>query len=265
MVWLRRFSVCAVAFTLPLVVQPAAGAAPGDASVTVVHGLPDFTADIYVNGELLLDGFRPREVAGPLELAPGRYDIDIRNVGDPQDATPVLADTIDVPAGAVAAVVAHVDSAGEPTLSLFSNDLPDVRAGSGALVMRSVAEVSELEVLVDGRTVATHLASGDEERADLPAGIHRIEVRGEGGISLRGPLPLGEGGARIVYVIGSSEDDTLDLMVQTIDDISSAPSNVLSGTGGLADAPAGAIRWPVVISILLVVVACGLVTARVLR
>ncbi|HJV05598.1 MAG TPA: hypothetical protein VJ868_10095, partial [Actinomycetota bacterium] len=34
--------------------------------VTIVHGLPQFTADIYVDGELLLSGFRPEEATDPL-------------------------------------------------------------------------------------------------------------------------------------------------------------------------------------------------------
>ena len=260
----RRLSVPIVcALVLAFAVALPAQAVSGDASVTVIHGLPNFTADVYVNGELLLDGFRPTEIAGPLTLAPGRYDVAIRNVGDPADAQPVLADTLNVTANAVAAVVAHADAQGDPTLSVFSNDLSGVRAGRAALVIRSVAEVPLLDVEIDGKTVAADVAPGDEERVELAPGEYRLEVISSGGEALRGPVPLEEGSARIVYVIGSADEDTLDLMVQTIDDISSPPSDVLSGTGGLVDPPAGSIRWPVLVFVL--VAAAGMCTLPLVR
>ena len=43
-------------------------AAPEDAQLSVLHGVPDTTVDVWVNGELTLDDFAPGELAGPLEL-----------------------------------------------------------------------------------------------------------------------------------------------------------------------------------------------------
>lgn len=47
-----------------------ANAADGDAMLSVLHGVPDLTVDVYVNGDLTLDDFEPGDLAGPLELAP---------------------------------------------------------------------------------------------------------------------------------------------------------------------------------------------------
>jgi hypothetical protein len=46
-------------------------------------------------------------------------------------------------------------------------------------------------------------------------------------------VTLKEGTATIVYAIGSAEDKTLGLVVQTISGLHSSPSGVPAGTGGL--------------------------------
>lgn len=77
-------------------------------SVMIVHGLPAFTADIYLDGDLLLDGFEPTSTAGPLRVAPGRYDVAIREVGATADSPPVLSGTVRVSAGSNISIVAHL-------------------------------------------------------------------------------------------------------------------------------------------------------------
>src|SRR5687768_6302297 len=68
--------------------------AQADSSVTIVHGLPRFTADVYVNGELLLSGFKAESTTDPLTLTEGEYDVAIRDVGSPADSEPALQDVI---------------------------------------------------------------------------------------------------------------------------------------------------------------------------
>jgi hypothetical protein len=64
------------------------------------------------------------------------------------------------------------------------------------------------------------------------------------------PVDLAEGVNTIVYAIGSLDDDTLDLLVQTISGLHEAPSGVESGLGGLKAAEqARAAQMPWVIAL----------------
>lgn len=51
--------------------------------VSVVHGIPDTPVDVYVNGKKTLDNFKPGDVAGPLNLEEGDYDIALTKPGEP--------------------------------------------------------------------------------------------------------------------------------------------------------------------------------------
>src|ERR1700760_466271 len=54
-----------------------ASAAAGDATVTVVHGIPNTPVDVYANGKKILTGFKFKSVAGPLQLPAGSYKLDV--------------------------------------------------------------------------------------------------------------------------------------------------------------------------------------------
>jgi hypothetical protein len=212
--------------------------------VTVLHGLPGFTADVYVNGKLTLDGFKPLASAGPLQLPPGRYDIAIREVGAPAESKPALEGTVELKAGTNVSIVAHPDNQGSPSLSVFVNDLTPVKAGRSRLVVRQVAAAPDLDVSVDGQRRFTGLKLGASETATLAAGRHSILVtEAQQTNGLIGPkrVNLKEGTARILYVTGSAQENTLDLMSQTLAGLQSGAS-VLSGDGGLA-APHGIPLW----------------------
>ncbi len=60
-------------------------------------------------------------------------------------------------------------------------------------------------------------------------------------------LDLAEGTNTIVYAWGSAEDDNLDLAIQTVDGMHSAPGGVPSGEAGLVDG--GAAPWLLVLGI----------------
>src|SRR5438093_11358615 len=118
---------------------PAYGS-PGTATLTVLHGLPHFTADVYVNGKLTLDGFKPAESAGPLQLPAGTYDIAIRDVGADPNSTPALEGSITLKADVNYTAIAHLTASGGRTLSLFRNPLKPVAAGRARLRLRYTAQ-----------------------------------------------------------------------------------------------------------------------------
>ena len=78
----------------------------------------------------------------------------------------------------------------------------------------------------------------DQAVLTLPAGTVSASVTAAGQTAtLLGPkdLTVAEGADTIVYAWGSAEDKNLDLAVQTITGLHSAPGGVPSGTGGLLD------------------------------
>jgi Domain of unknown function (DUF4397) len=237
--------------TLLLVVWMAGvgSAEPAKGSVTIIHGVPGFTADIYLDDELLLDGFEPTSTAGPLRVAPATYHVDIREVGAPEDSPPVLSGTLDVAAGSNISVVAHLTRAGDPTLTVFHNAFEQLPAGQSLLHVRNVAATSPLSVRLDGRQVKQGLREGGEWSTVTTPTRHMIAF-GTAGDVLIPPteVHLEEGVAQIVYVVGSAEGDDLDLMLQTVGGLHSSPSGVLSGDGGLGATP-GFPSWAVTIMV----------------
>jgi uncharacterized protein DUF4397 len=240
----RPFSVVGIAMLVAAITlllgMSATSAASGTASVTIIHGLPGFTADIYVNGKLLLDGFKPTSSAGPLELDPGSYRVAIREVGASSDSPPVLSGTLRLSSGANVSIVAHLTTSGDPTLSVFHNSFPNISAGRSMLYVRNVAAVDPLSVRLDDRVVEESLREGGAWGMATAAGHHTIAFGSAAGNDVLIPatdIHLDEGVVQILYVVGSAKADNLDLMVQAVHGLHSAPSGVLTGSGGLGADP----------------------------
>ncbi len=237
----RGFLVLVVAVaTAPVWAAFEAQAAPATATVTVLHALPGFTADVYVNGKLTLSGFKPETAAGPLELPAGRYRIEIRDVGADPTSEPALAGTVTLKAGDNLSIIAGLTVDGDPQLNVFRNALTRVRPGRTRLIVRNVADVASIGVRLDGKRVFGSVPHGDQQKAQLaPGGPHKLEATVSGDVAIGAEdLVLKEGTVGIVYAIGSAKAGTLDFMFQTIRDLQSSPSSVLTGDGGLATRPA---------------------------
>lgn len=214
---------------------PAAGAQDAPGTVTVIHGVPGVDVDVYVNGELTLEAFTPETITDPLELPAGDYTIDIRAAGaDPSEA-PIITGSTTLPAGANATLIAHLGADGTPTLGVFVNDVAPTTAGEGRLVVRHTAAAPAVDVRANGAVAFPGLTNPNEAKTDLPAGAVSADVvlAGTDTVAI-GPadVNLAEGTNTIVYAWGSAADDNLDLAVQTITGLHSAPSGVPSGSGG---------------------------------
>lgn len=224
-----------------------AAAADGDATLSVLHGVPDLTVDVYVNGDLTLDDFAPGDLAGPLTLPPGTYSVAITAADAADDSAPVLG-PIDLPLAANMSytAVAHLDAAGAPTASLFTNDTSTIAAGQGRLTVRHTAAAPAVDVLAGGTAVISGLENPDEEVLNIPAGTVAAAVAAAGTTTpVIGPadVDVAEGVNTIVYAWGSLEADNLQLAVQTITGLHSAPSGVPSGELGLAADSPSATPW----------------------
>lgn len=225
--------VAAMLFAGPATAQDA-----GDATVVVVHGIPDTPVDVYVNDELTLDDFAYGTVTDPLSLPAGDYDLAVRAADAAPDGEVILEASAPLTAGANVSVVAHLDAEGQPVLTPFVNDTAPTDAGQGRLIVRHTAAAPAVDVLAGGEPVFSDLTNPNEAKADLPASTVSASVALAGTTDpVIGPadVPVVEGQATIVYAVGSAEDQNLDVLVQTITGLHSPPSSVDTGNSGLAD------------------------------
>lgn len=218
-----------------------------DATVSVLHAVPGLTVDVYANGDELIPDFAPGTLTDPLTLPAGSYDLQVFPDGEGPDGDPAIeAAGVEVQAGANATVVAHLDADGNPRLSVFANDTSPTAAGEARLTVRHTAAAPAVDVRADGDVLFDGLANPDEASGDVPAGTYSADVvlAGTEDVAL-GPadLDLAEGTSTIVYAWGSAEDGNLDLAVQTIDGLHSAPSGVPGGEAGLAPESTGLPAW----------------------
>ena len=214
-----------------------ANAATDVAQLSVLHAVPGLTVDVYVNGDLTLDNFEPGDIAGPLELPAGTYTVAI-TAADAADASSPAIGPVDLPleAGKNYTAAAHLDAAGAPTATLFTNDISTVGAGEGRLTVRHVAAAPAVDVLAGGTAVITNLSNPDESLLTLPAGVVSASVAATGTTDpVIGPadVDVAEGTNTIVYAWGSLADSNLALAVQTIDGLHSNPDGVPAGSAGL--------------------------------
>ena len=108
---MRRSITAAVVMAVPLAIATAgsASADSGNATVSVLHGVPGLTVDVFANGEELIPDFEPGTLTDPLSLPAGTYDIAIFADGEGPSGTPAIeAAGVEVPAEANATIVAHL-------------------------------------------------------------------------------------------------------------------------------------------------------------
>ena len=235
----KRMIVLALTMPLALAVASGTASAQDEATVSVLHGVPGLTVDVFANGEELIPGFEPGTLTDPLTLPAGSYDIEIFAEGEGPDGDPAIeAAGVEVPGGANATIVAHLSEGGDPTATVFVNDVSELAAGNARVTARHVAAAPAVDVRVNETPTFEGLTNPNEATADVAAGTISADVvlAGSEDVVL-GPadLNLAEGTSTIVYAWGSAEDENLDLAVQTIDDLGAPPNGVPAGEAGLAD------------------------------
>ncbi|MFE1948172.1 DUF4397 domain-containing protein [Streptomyces massasporeus] len=207
------------------------------AMVSVFHGIPGMTVDVYANGDELIGDFKPGTVTDPKSLDAGTYDIQIFEAGQGPDGTPALEKKIEVPEGANATVAAHLSADGKPELTAFTNDVSQVDAGKARLTVRHVAAAPAVDVRAGGQPVFSNLTNPKEDTAEVDAGTLNTDVvlAGTDTVAI-GPadLKLGEGTSNVVYAWGSADDKNLALATQTFSGMASSPRGVPAGGSGAA-------------------------------
>jgi hypothetical protein len=237
---MRTSAVTLIAALVILVATGTASAQEAQADATIVHGIPGVPVDVYIDDELALEGFEFGSITESLPLDPGDHDIAVRPAGD-QGAEPILDGTAAVEEGTSTSIVAYLDENGEPALGVFANDASLIPAGDARLTVRHAAAAPMVDILVDGEPVLVALSNGDEQTTDIGEGTYSTSFAPAGSTSpILGPveLTLVAGGSSIVYTVGSADDESLELLVQSIDGLAAPPSGIPAGTSGLLGATA---------------------------
>ena len=192
-------------------IAPAHGAS--NATVSILHGVPDATVDVYANGKALLEDFEPGTLTDPQMLPAGSYDLKVVKAGDGPDGDAIMsANNVKVPGGANVTVVAHLNDSGEPTLTPYANDVSSLPAGKARVIVRHTAAAPEVDVRAGGEPVFTDLANPKEDSAEIDPGTIKADVvlAGSDDVVI-GPasLKVAEGTTTIVYAWGRPRTRTL--------------------------------------------------------
>ena len=187
-----------------------------------------------------LSGFEYQKVTDPMAVPVGVHTAAVYEAGaDPASAKPVVTGSFEVKEGADISVVAQRDAEGTPSLVVFDNAVPPLAPGEAQLWVRHVAVAPPVDVLVDGQPTFDEVSNGSVEAAVIPAGAREVTVRGAtDGAVLVEPRTLDVTGAEALYLVGSSDDDTLTLLAQTAEVPAAAagggaPTGVPGGDSGL--------------------------------
>ena len=235
---MRKMRLAVLAALLAVVPAMGAMAQSSDGEVIVVHGVPDLLVDVYVNGELTLEDFAYGDVAGPLALPEGSYDLQVFAAdADPAADTPALEGSADLPAGAVATIAAYLQEGGTPTLGVFVENNSATDAGNARVTARHLADFGAVDVLANDGPVFEGVTNGQGGDADVPADTYNIKITAAGDpatVAFDADVPLAEGTNTIAYAIGSVAGGSFQVATAAITGLADAPAGVPTGTGGFA-------------------------------
>jgi hypothetical protein len=190
---------------------------------------PALPVDVSVNGDCALPGFSFGQIAGPLSLPAGDYEIavSVANSGAPCSNAPVIGPvTVPFAGGENISIVAHLTEQGAPTASTYVNDVSAIR-NRARLVARHVAAAPAVDIRLfrlsnekeSQLRVFKNVTNGQEAQTELNAGRlkTRVFVAGTRDEVLEAQHRLEKRKLYLEYVVGSPANGTLQLLEQVID------------------------------------------------
>lgn len=238
---MKRF-LAATTAALALLTAGVASSSPAQAQsaarIHLIHGIPDTPVDVAAGGENVITDFTFGETEDLSALA-GQTLAGLQVKAAGTDTVAIDAGDTALPATGNVTIIAHLDAAGAPTLTVFDNDTSAIAAGSGRLVVRHTAAAPAVDVRAGGEVAFANLSNPNEAAADLPAGTISADVVPTGATEpvVIGPadLPLTEGSTLVVYAVGSLEAGNLQTLTETIDGSQSGPAAVNTGNSPVDD------------------------------
>jgi Domain of unknown function (DUF4397) len=212
--------------------------AADDAEVYIVQGLPGRTLDVAVDGKKVASGVKAAAIAGPYAVKAGSRKITFSDNGDV-----VLERSFTVKAKSSWDVVAHLpeNSADDPAVTVFRNDVSPVPRGKASLVVAHTATVPPADIRVNGDVLFENIGNGESLKLTVPVATYEVAIvpTGEAKPVILGPLELTVKGGAVnrVYAVGDPGKKTMNVAVHIIPTASSGsgqPSDVNTGFGGEA-------------------------------
>ena len=241
---MKRLSFGALIALLSLVLLAAPSAAQGDdARIHLIHGIPGVDVDVEAGGEVVIPGFSFKDTQDLSDFAGQTLpDVKVKVAGT--DDVAIDVGDLALPDSGNVTAIAHLDADGTPTVTIYNNDVSQLDAGEGRLTVRHTAAAPAVDVLAGGEVVFSNLANAGEAAADLPAGTVSASVVPTGATEpvVIGPadLPVGEGSSLIVYAVGSLDDDTIDVITESIDGLHGTPTAVNTGNSPVSSGTSSA-------------------------
>jgi hypothetical protein len=225
--------------TFVVFASPAFAQESESAMITVVHAVPGeggFPADIYLNGEVVLDSMVFGAVSAPVEVPAGSVAVQIFVAGsDPATDAPLIDQSVTLDPGADYTAVAQLID-GAPAVALYVNDLSPVPAGEARLTIRQSSAEGPLDVVVNGIPVVSDLSAPNEATVELAAGVNPLSILSADGVGLvEQDVDVPAGALFVLYAVGSSTDETFSILTQQVTTPQVAPAGVPTGTGGARD------------------------------
>ena len=213
---------------------PASPSTPaGSATIMLLHGIPATNVDVEVDNAVVIPNFQFGQMQN-LSALSGQTLKALKVKAAGTSTVAIDAGDVALPTAGNFTVVAHLDAAGTPKLTVFANDTAALAAGQGRLTVRHTAAAPAVDVRAAGSVVFPNLANPNQVKADLPAGTLKVDVVPAGAASpvVIGPadITVKAGSSLIVYAVGSLQGNTLQVLTQSIDGISAAtPTRVNTG------------------------------------
>jgi hypothetical protein len=240
----RAFVVLFMA-TTAIGLAPSASGAQATGSVRVVHGLRGVVADVYLDGALVLETFEPERTTEPLSLPAGPHQVDVRLAGSAPDSAPAVSGTLDVPAGGTVSAVVHLSGTSTPTMTVFTDEATPLAAGQTRVVVRHVAAAPAIDVRLNQQVVASNLANTGQAATDVAAATYEVSVATAGTPETITPaqnVPLTEGTANTMYLIGDQASATLAWIAVQQTGLQTPPAAVQTGNSEVAARDGGGLR-----------------------
>lgn len=224
-----------LALAAVLLLPSAAFAANHDtAEIVVVHGVPGLEVDILIDGETsALTEVNYGDTA-VISVPAGSYVLGVAPTGT-TDA--VLTANASVDAGGSYSVVAHLDTNGDPQLSVFVN----TNTAAGIQPFHA-ANFGPVAIIAGGAIVLDDVENGDTAHIATSGTVPGvgIGVAGSTDIALAlGDVDVPEDGVILAYAVGpDTGNDLPDVLTVAISVVDATPTGVPAGDAGLAQTSA---------------------------
>ncbi len=191
----------------------------GNSCINVVHASPDAPAvDVYLNGEVALEGLEFSNVSGWVAVPAGDYQVQVTATGEDIETAVIDAEVTTEEGAAyhIAATGLLADIA--PAVFQVDLSMPEDDTTARLRVLHTAPDAPAVDVAVAGGDVLVENAEfpNASDFLDVPADTYDLEVRPTGTENVVLEVPGVELEAGLVYdvfAIGLVEDETLNVLV----------------------------------------------------